>query len=115
MSFRKRCGLVKMAGHPRFYELLELMKETHDKKNSDYSDDEDPFSNFRECEKFGIPAYKGALVRMSDKWSRIINLINKGGKHKVKDESITDTLIDLANYALITTILIEEAKQDGKF
>jgi len=97
----------QQAGHPRFYELIEAMRNLHDRKNADYSKTGDPLSNFRLCRAFGIAPWKGALVRMSDKWSRITELA--GDKtEKVADEKITDTLMDLAIYALLTIILREE-------
>jgi len=100
-----------MAEHPRFYELLEEMRRIHDKKNSDYSKSGDPLSNFRLCEDFGIPAWMGVIVRISDKYSRITQLASKilqGENAAVKDESLKDTLIDLANYSLLAIILLEE-------
>jgi hypothetical protein len=102
--------MKKYHGHPMFYELLKKMGEIHDAKNHDYSEGaKDPFSNFRMSENFGIPAWKGCLVRISDKYSRITQLSTK--EAKVKDESIEDTLIDLANYALICIILRRELKK----
>jgi len=97
-----------MPGHPRFHELLEEIRELHNKKNADYSEENNPLSNFYMCEKFGIPAWKGCLVRISDKTSRIFRLATKG-KVEVKDESIIDTLKDLAVYSLICIILYEQA------
>ncbi|RLF68082.1 MAG: hypothetical protein DRN26_00615 [Thermoplasmata archaeon] len=97
-----------MPGHPRFYILLQEIKELHNKKNADYSEEGNPLSNFYECEKFGIPAWKGCLVRISDKTSRIFRLAAKG-KAEVKEESIIDTLKDLAVYSLICIILYEQA------
>ena len=94
-------------GHPRFYELLEEIRRLHDMKNADYAKKGDPLSNFRMCEQFGIPAWKGCLVRISDKVSRIFNLAAKG-EAAVRDESIVDTLKDLATYSLICIILYEE-------
>lgn len=91
-------------GHPRFYELIKEICELHDRKNADYARDDDPLSNFRRAEAFGIPAWKGVLVRMSDKWSRIEEL--SGGK-TAQNESLRDSLIDLAVYALIDVILLE--------
>lgn len=92
-------------GHPKFYELIKEICELHDKKNSDYAKDGDPLSNFHRAEAFGIPAWKGVLVRMSDKWSRIEELSN--GKTP-QNESLRDSLIDLAVYALIDVVLLEE-------
>ena len=91
----------------RFYELLEEMKRTHDAKRHDYASTEDVFANFRHCEIAGIPAWKGVWVRISDKFSRIMGFARKE-RLEVKDESIKDTLVDMANYALIALILYEE-------
>ena len=99
-------------GHPQFYELLEEMKRIHSKKNHDYAGTENPFKNFRISEDIGIPAWKGCLIRMSDKFSRICNFAKKE-QYKVKDENIEDTLMDLAIYALIDIILYRERKKEG--
>src|ERR1017187_7505130 len=93
-------------GHARFYELLKEMEELHDRKNSNYARDDDPLSNFRECRSFGVEPHVGTMVRMSDKWSRLCQLI--GGKKDNVGESIKDTLIDLAVYCLLEVILLEE-------
>lgn len=70
------------------------------KKNSDYSGQDDPFKNFRLCEAMGLVSIeRGLLVRMLDKMSRISTLI-KNNSHQVQ-ESIEDTLIDLINYSAI--------------
>lgn len=74
-------------------------------KNSDYAGNGDAFQNFRICESFGMTVEQGILVRMSDKMMRIANLISRPGK--VKDESISDTLSDLANYAMILKVYID--------
>lgn len=96
-------------GYPRFYELLREIGELHDRKNSDYARKDDALSNFRECERFGVAAWKGCLVRLSDKWSRIVRLAEKADTGEVVqvDESLVDTLMDLANYSLLTIILYE--------
>ena len=96
-------------GHPRFYQLLEEMRRVHDAKNHDYAGNRaDPLANFRECEKLGLPAWKGVVVRMTDKLARLASFA-KQGELKVKSEGICDTLLDLANYALLCRILVEEA------
>ena len=99
-----------MSQSERFYELLETMKNTHDAKRHDYANPDDVFANFRTCEQAGIPAWKGCCVRIGDKFSRIMGFAKKE-KLKVKDESIKDTLIDMANYALIALILYEEEQE----
>jgi len=95
-------------GHPMFHELLEKMREIHNSKNADYGAGKQ-LGNFEEAEDFGVSAFKGVLVRLSDKYSRIKSLCNREGEEgEVKDESIEDTLIDLANYALIAIIVRRE-------
>ncbi len=96
-------------GDPRFYALLDEIAALHSNKNHDYAVVGDPYSNFRKCEAFGIPAWKGVLTRMSDKWSRIEQLV--GGKTP-KNESLRDSLIDNAVYSLIAVLLIEEEKRE---
>jgi hypothetical protein len=59
----------------------------------------------------------GVVVRLSDKLSRIMQLTRKaleGKEAAVKDETVKDTLIDLANYSILCTILYEEWVKGGK-
>jgi len=101
--------MKKGNGHPRFYELLEKIADTHNRKNSDYARKGEPLSNLKYSEKyFNIDGYLGTAVRMADKWERFCNLIKKDLKPSVKNESIKDTLEDLAVYSLLEIILIEE-------
>ena len=92
-------------GSTRFYALLEEIAELHSRKNHDYAATTDPLSNLRMAETFGVPAWKGVLIRMSDKWSRITQLVS--GKQP-KNESLKDSLLDLAVYSLLTIVLLEE-------
>ena len=95
----------KKSGHPMFHDLLIKMGKIHDAKNADYSGG-NPLGNFMEAEGFGIDAFKGVLIRLSDKYMRIKSLsILKDMTGEVKDESIEDTLLDLASYALIAIIM----------
>ena len=93
-------------GDPRFYALLEEIAELHSRKNHDYAEAEKPLSNFTRARTFGVEPWKGVLVRMSDKWSRIEQLAS--GKTP-KNESLRDSLIDLAVYALLCVLLREDA------
>lgn len=95
----------------RFHDLLKTIAELHDKKQHDYGADEDIFANFRLSELSGVPAWQGSVIRMGDKYSRISNFIKKG-EFKFKEESIKDTLMDMAVYSLITMILFEEAEEN---
>ena len=90
---------------------VKRMLEIAEAKNHDYGGkDSNPFANFMAVEHLGAAsAEAGITVRMTDKLSRIITLLNKDAK--VSDESITDTLLDLANYAIILKALIAYKKQ----
>ena len=94
-------------GHPGFYKLLEKMAKMHNAKNHDYARDDDPLSNLRACKSLGIQPFVGVMVRLQDKWDRIISFITKG-ELKVKSESVKDTLMDNAVYSLLAIILLEE-------
>lgn len=85
------------------------LRELHVTKNAGYSglDNPDPWANFRNSEKFGVKASVGALVRLSDKWTRLCNLA-KNMNNNMVGEGFIDTLLDLAAYALIIICLWEE-------
>lgn len=90
-----------------FERLIELQKEEINiirMKNADYSNDSDPFANFRMFGKIGF------LVRMSDKLSRLKQIFESGETH-VKDESIKDTLQDLSNYCNLLLCYLEDSKK----
>lgn len=97
-------------GHPRFYALLERMAEVHSAKNLDYSGDKDPLRNLRQCADAGIDPWVGVVVRLTDKMDRLKSFA-KARTFAVKDEGIADTLIDVANYALLCLVLFEEQEQ----
>jgi len=94
-------------------EFCGRMIEVTAKKNSDYTGDaDDPFSNFKIVEKIGISSAEvGFLTRMTDKLSRINSFVQKG-ELLVKDESVQDTLHDLANYCALMSGFIESKKQE---
>lgn len=94
-------------GDPRFYDLLGEIAELHSSKSHDYTPAGDPLANFRRAERFGVPAWKGALVRLGDKWGRLEQLAT--GKD-AKNESLRDTLVDMAVYSLLCVLLLEDAK-----
>lgn len=98
-------------GHPEFHKLIVQMKDIHDRKNADYGNGKQ-LGNFMECVEFGVDAFRGVLVRLSDKYSRIKSLANRDNMEgEVKDESIEDTLLDLANYALLAIVIRRETNE----
>jgi hypothetical protein len=100
------CSSLKGHGHPMFYSLLQEMADLHSRKNHDYAGS-DPLSNLKGSEEIGIPAWKGVLVRLMDKWARIKTFANKA-ELEVINESIYDTLMDNAVYSLLCVILLKE-------
>ena len=100
-----------MSGDPQYLKLLDEMRELHLKKNAGYSgDNPDRWVNFRMAENFGVSAFLGCLVRMSDKFNRVQNLV-KNPRNEQVGEAITDTLMDLASYALISICLLQEREK----
>lgn len=97
---------MKNRGHPEFYKLLEELKELHEKKTNDYSGNK-PLKDIREVADLGIEPWKGVVVRMVHKFGRLKQL-TRGTKTMCKDETIVDTLMDIAGYALIVIILLRE-------
>ncbi len=99
-----------MASH-EYKALLDEAWDLHVRKNAGYAgaENSDPWANFRMCEAFGIPAFEGCMVRLSDKYIRITNLMKDSTNDRV-GESIRDTLQDLAAYAFIAICLLDEKK-----
>lgn len=93
-------------------EFCDRMIEITAAKNHDYAGfgDDDPFANFTVVERCGVSSTEqGFLTRMMDKISRINSFV-KQGVLNVKDESIQDTLQDLANYAALMAGYIKSKK-----
>lgn len=76
-------------------QILTGLNETYIKKNADYGGS---FDN--SLDKYGLIA---AAIRLGDKSSRLDSLVG-GKKAQVLDESIEDTLLDMANYAVMTVM-----------
>ena len=94
-------------GDPRLHELLDEIGELHDRKQADYGRVGDPFANVRASEDFGVPPWVGTMIRANDKMRRIQTMALKGS---LKNESLEDSLMDLAVYSLIAIILYREEK-----
>lgn len=99
-----------------YFEFAEIFfgncVEISRKKNADYTGGNDnPFSNFESVEVLGIKTEQGFLTRMMDKMKRISSFVEKG-ELLVKDESVTDTLSDLANYSCLLAGYIESKRRE---
>ena len=89
----------------RHLEIATALNQLYASKNADYGD------SFGETyQKLG---FISALTRISDKYNRLISLATKPEEErKVKDESIQDTLLDMANYCIMTVIEMEAEKEN---
>jgi hypothetical protein len=98
-------GPARHPGSDRFHELLEEKGLLHDRKQADYGTDGDPFANVRASTEWGVAPWVGAMVRLTDKVRRLQSLIRNG---RLENESATDSLDDIAVYAIIARVLLEE-------
>lgn len=109
-------GLLKPDVHPTsqaYFDLLDTLRQLHISKSAGYGcpDGTDPLLNIRRGAEFvGIPAWQGAMVRLSDKVTRL-SVFNKTGN--LPHESVEDTLLDLASYSLLALLLYREENSDG--
>ena len=79
-----------------YYSVVDGMKDIYAAKNSDYGN-----SFEMTLDKYGIIA---AIIRMQDKMNRIDGYYWKPDEDKKVDESLIDTLEDLGNYAIMTSV-----------
>lgn len=103
----KVCGCMedRLAQQPDmrdvvFREITETMADVHARKNHDYGNS---FTLLRERYPNAI------LIRLFDKLNRLDTLMS--GASAMVDESIDDTLVDLANYAVME--LVERRMEAG--
>lgn len=87
----------------KFMNITMDMAKTYEAKNHDYGN-----SFEQSLDKFGLVA---SVVRLGDKMNRVESLTKK--KAQVKDESIKDTLLDMANYAIMTVMWINKSRENG--
>lgn len=88
----------------RFEDITKKMLDIFKRKNHDYGNSFEQSLN-----EEGLAA---ARIRMGDKWNRFKQL-SKGNTAQVNDESIADTLLDMANYAIITKIWLDKNQRNG--
>ena len=103
-------------GHPRFYEILEQLKVLHDRKNYQYSCDNDPLSNFKSAGRMVEKLFKPginvplatALVYLSKQVDGVVNMVGENKENTI--EALEDKLMDIAVYSILCMILSEEVK-----
>lgn len=87
----------------KFIEYTNYLADTLQEKNLAYGD-----SFTKTMDNWGLEALG---IRLSDKLSRIASLV-KQGKLKENDESLEDTLLDLAGYAVLGIKYLKEHKDE---
>ena len=83
-------------------EIIDSMHDLYERKNKDYGD-----SVHDTYEKYGMTSF---LVRMEDKLNRVRTLTADDAISLVPDEKVEDTLLDLANYAVLAIIELRRDK-----
>lgn len=90
---------VRTTKQERHAEICAELNEIYGRKNADYGD------SFGETfRKLGIIS---AVTRITDKVNRLQSLCVRAAQ--VGDESVRDTLLDLANYAVMSVIELERS------
>lgn len=84
-----------------FNDILNNMSEVYERKNADYGN-----SFSKTFEKFGMMS---VAVRLYDKVERISQISTN--EPQVKEETEKDTLLDIANYAVMA--LVELSKREN--
>lgn len=102
-------SLKKMFKDETAISILDNMQSVYEAKDNDYSANGLPMGNLRKCEDAGIDAWRGCLIRIGDKMSRLENFL-KDKEYLVVSEKAEDTVVDLANYAILMSCLVEEVK-----
>ena len=82
----------------QFKKMTAKMAELYEEKNRNYGNSFD-----KSLDEDGLLVSK---IRLGDKYNRFSNLLKQKSKG-TSDESIKDTLIDLANYAIMTIMWLE--------
>lgn len=82
-------------------ELIDYLHNLYIAKNNDYGN-----SVHETYEKYGLTSF---LVRLEDKLNRARALNNKK-EQLVNDEKLEDTLLDLANYAILAVIELKNER-----
>lgn len=102
-------GLINLGSRPvlsgnvqSFMDITTNMAKTYAAKNHDYGN-----SFEQSLDEFGLVA---SVVRLGDKMNRIKSLIKK--EAQVKDESIKDTLLDLATYSIMTLMWLNKVNKE---
>ena len=99
---KKQLGLKTKMGEERLRVALDAVV-LFDKKKHDYGSRNIAFSDSQEMNAIGV------AIRLNDKIQRMLNLSLKkleGKAAEVRDESLSDTAVDICNYGAILTMIL---------
>ena len=99
-----------MARNREFDDALDELKMLHDAKNHDYATEENPYKNLEKVSAIGIEPWRGIVIRLMDKFSRLEEYCVKG-KLAIKSEGIDDTFADIAVYSILARILFRKEQE----
>lgn len=88
-----------------FHAILKEIGDLQDKKNADYGQEGDPYANIRSSLEWGVAPWKGAMIRGNDKVKRLQQYAQT---ERLANESVEDSFMDLAVYALIALDLFRQ-------
>lgn len=93
--------MIQLSNYDKHWSLAKELYDTYVKKNQLYGDS---FSD--SIKEWGFAA---AGIRITDKFLRMRNLIhNKNLYVNDTDEQLRDTLLDMANYCIMTVMKLDE-------
>lgn len=102
----------KKTSNESFDGVLKEISVLHAKKNADYGNAYgNTFQEFVEVDESYKMANGYALGSLKNKVNRLLTLMS--GKEAQVDESIEDSLIDLASYAIMTLVELRNLKEHG--
>lgn len=85
-------------------DICKELNKTYERKNHDYGN-----SFGQTYQKLGIIS---AVTRITDKYNRLVSLATlQPSERQVQDESISDTLLDMANYCIMTEMELRREKE----
>lgn len=87
----------------KFKPYTDRLAATLEQKNQAYGD-----SFTKSVDDYGL---KVIGIRLSDKYNRIKHLVN-AGELKENDESLEDTLLDMAGYSILALKYLKEHKNE---
>lgn len=90
----------------QFKRVASALAAQYARKNEAYGD-----SFGKSVKRYGVIS---ALTRMSDKWNRLESLLIDKNNNRVTDESVDDTLLDLATYCIMTVLAMRNNDEIDK-